>query len=273
MCIRDRRRVHGQTIRKEQLLPDRMMTYFLHEEDPEKFTRWFFDTDALESLREKLQREPELMRKFTKYYDKQCGEQLQPFLAFYKQYYKLLESGTTDFRTRDEYAQYKILRKKFNRLEIRLKQRLVEYLDNLIDISKEERLRRKAMVANMKVQIKKMKEVEPATIPKTYSDLVENYLANSPDTLPFIQFNATNPYIQNFSNLLKDIFTQILKSDVYQSSGAADLGILKDYNPSDIIDNFLLRKRVGRAMVHPSCLLYTSPSPRDLSTSRMPSSA
>ena len=31
--------------------------------------------------------------------------------------------------------------------------------------------------------------------------------------------------------------------------------------------------RTGRASIAESCLLYTSPSPRDLSTSRMPSSA
>ena len=45
------------------------------------------------------------------------------------------------------------------------------------------------------------------------------------------------------------------------------------------VDMDLLRKRnelevaVGNAKVNASCLLYTSPSPRDLSTSRMPSSA
>ena len=34
----------------------------------------------------------------------------------------------------------------------------------------------------------------------------------------------------------------------------------------------LVRQSIGRTMIEP-CLLYTSPSPRDLSTSRMPSSA
>ena len=45
---------------------------------------------------------------------------------------------------------------------------------------------------------------------------------------------------------------------------------LKDNKESDEIDEIKVRKpeREGD-----SCLLYTSPSPRDLSTSRMPSSA
>ena len=33
------------------------------------------------------------------------------------------------------------------------------------------------------------------------------------------------------------------------------------------------RDRIGGAGIYDGCLLYTSPSPRDLSTSRMPSSA
>ena len=32
-------------------------------------------------------------------------------------------------------------------------------------------------------------------------------------------------------------------------------------------------KKIGQVVEHEICLLYTSPSPRDLSTSRMPSSA
>ena len=39
-------------------------------------------------------------------------------------------------------------------------------------------------------------------------------------------------------------------------------------------DSWLVEHRAtGRARCHYTCLLYTSPSPRDLSTSRMPSSA
>ena len=38
-------------------------------------------------------------------------------------------------------------------------------------------------------------------------------------------------------------------------------------------DGFGIRMLAPTLMIHGTCLLYTSPSPRDLSTSRMPSSA
>ena len=43
---------------------------------------------------------------------------------------------------------------------------------------------------------------------------------------------------------------------------------------ADLLDMDAVKKSMqGVEMVHHLCLLYTSPSPRDLSTSRMPSSA
>ena len=42
---------------------------------------------------------------------------------------------------------------------------------------------------------------------------------------------------------------------------------VKDNNATDLVEH------AGPAVSPPDCLLYTSPSPRDLSTSRMPSSA
>ena len=44
-------------------------------------------------------------------------------------------------------------------------------------------------------------------------------------------------------------------------------------NPTVEVDCYVGGSLLGRAMVPSGCLLYTSPSPRDLSTSRMPSSA
>ena len=41
--------------------------------------------------------------------------------------------------------------------------------------------------------------------------------------------------------------------------------------PGSIVDNQILNQNLNA--IYSSCLLYTSPSPRDLSTSRMPSSA
>ena len=47
-------------------------------------------------------------------------------------------------------------------------------------------------------------------------------------------------------------------------------------NPDSVMDmvkNGSTKDEVLEQTGHPVCLLYTSPSPRDLSTSRMPSSA
>ena len=47
------------------------------------------------------------------------------------------------------------------------------------------------------------------------------------------------------------------------------LGYNSIFTP-DVIDDIHIKAELGRYRI---CLLYTSPSPRDLSTSRMPSSA
>ena len=60
----------------------------------------------------------------------------------------------------------------------------------------------------------------------------------------------------------------ILKSDNLIIGGYASIEIVDKQN--DLITLEALNDAVKKYM---SCLLYTSPSPRDLSTSRMPSSA
>ena len=62
----------------------------------------------------------------------------------------------------------------------------------------------------------------------------------------------------------------------------AETVIIRDIDPGLILD-LIPEKQIAHAFwvpavilmmtQHPACLLYTSPSPRDLSTSRMPSSA
>ena len=60
-----------------------------------------------------------------------------------------------------------------------------------------------------------------------------------------------------------------------------DASIIKSdgENSLDIIDNKYLnypeefRKRLSKFILNTNCLLYTSPSPRDMRRSRMPSSA
>ena len=55
-----------------------------------------------------------------------------------------------------------------------------------------------------------------------------------------------------------------------------DVTIKVDYSDLNFKDGMILKNggRLVKEFPHiPGCLLYTSPSPRDLSTSRMPSSA
>ena len=55
----------------------------------------------------------------------------------------------------------------------------------------------------------------------------------------------------------------------------ADIKIEEAYEPNwdEILPLYLDTDEETAQQVYPLCLLYTSPSPRDLSTSRMPSSA
>ena len=50
-------------------------------------------------------------------------------------------------------------------------------------------------------------------------------------------------------------------------------GSKKPVHPNDHVNKSQSTNDVFPTAMHISCLLYTSPSPRDLSTSRMPSSA
>ena len=76
-----------------------------------------------------------------------------------------------------------------------------------------------------------------------------------------------NDYTKNLVNSIrvvkdKDVFTQVEKDFVIQFL----------VNTLDGLTNINIESRQEGAGFY-SCLLYTSPSPRDLSTSRMPSSA
>ena len=64
-----------------------------------------------------------------------------------------------------------------------------------------------------------------------------------------------------------------LTSELYKSALARIQKGLEDENYFDVIclSQSIMNERVGKLLQ--TCLLYTSPSPRDLSTSRMPSSA
>ena len=69
----------------------------------------------------------------------------------------------------------------------------------------------------------------------------------------------------NLKTYLLGLLSFMLVIQVNAQESQADLGQIKVPNPSTYIENYEYDAA--------SCLLYTSPSPRDLSTSRMPSSA
>ena len=51
------------------------------------------------------------------------------------------------------------------------------------------------------------------------------------------------------------------------------LGLIEDYLPEDASKPLVVKFDISMMPIMEGCLLYTSPSPRDLSTARMPSSA
>ena len=68
----------------------------------------------------------------------------------------------------------------------------------------------------------------------------------------------------NFTNL------NSTPANFFSQNPSFCISALKRYTPQDFLE---LVDRHGVEHVEKACLLYTSPSPRDLSTSRMPSSA
>ena len=86
---------------------------------------------------------------------------------------------------------------------------------------------------------------------------------------------------QNVKDTVRQIFTEYLNANghrktperyaildtIYSIDGHFDIDTL--YSLMADQENF----RVSRATLYNTCLLYTSPSPRDISGSRMPSSA
>ena len=121
---------------------------------------------------------------------------------------------------------------------------------------------------------------DPVLIESLFSqgiDAVVNFAAEShvdrsiSDPGVFIRSN-----IQGVHNLLEAArrhntkrFLQISTDEVYGELG--EEGFFTEQTPIDPSSPYSSSKASGDLLVH--CLLYTSPSPRDLSTSRMPSSA
>ena len=64
-----------------------------------------------------------------------------------------------------------------------------------------------------------------------------------------------------------------LRSKFIRASSASDQGVINDATVVNASGQTIDRSGVGVTVSSNVCLLYTSPSPRDLSTSRMPSSA
>ena len=88
------------------------------------------------------------------------------------------------------------------------------------------------------------------------------------------------PLERGFGHTLGNALRRILLSSMPGASiyEAEIEGVLHEYTTmegvqEDVLDILLNLKGVSIVMHSKDCLLYTSPSPRDLSTSRMPSSA
>ena len=64
-----------------------------------------------------------------------------------------------------------------------------------------------------------------------------------------------------------------LANDVVESMSVTETSFFRDGKPFDLFLKRALPEILDNRPVGRPCLLYTSPSPRDLSTSRMPSSA
>ena len=101
-------------------------------------------------------------------------------------------------------------------------------------------------------------------IPHGYGKLIEenkdeyrgNFLFGKKEGHGELFYSNGNCYIGRF------------KGDLFNGYGRFEY-----INGSFYEGNFFRGKRHGKGIYNNNCLLYTSPSPRDLSTSRMPSSA
>ena len=75
---------------------------------------------------------------------------------------------------------------------------------------------------------------------------------------------------------MKVIYVDIDET-ICNRESSTDFGVVHDYTKAEPIqeniDKINKLYDEGNTIVYWTCLLYTSPSPRDLSTSRMPSSA
>ena len=76
----------------------------------------------------------------------------------------------------------------------------------------------------------------------------------------------------NASDVVQESYARVLGLELRAGLLAEPRALLYRVGKNLIIDE-ARRKRAEQAMLDTLCLLYTSPSPRDLSTSRMPSSA
>ena len=86
-------------------------------------------------------------------------------------------------------------------------------------------------------------------------------------TAEHVKSMSDAPIILAMANPIPEIMP-----DVAKAAGAAVIGTGRSDFPNQV-NNVLAFPRVAGTPKSKGCLLYTSPSPRDLSTSRMPSSA
>ena len=102
-------------------------------------------------------------------------------------------------------------------------------------------------------------------------ELAQRYAQEGADELVFLDISASEEKRKTLAQLVRHVAQAI---DIPFTVGGGissveDVGVLLDNGADKVSINSAAVRRPELI----SCLLYTSPSPRDLSTSRMPSSA
>ena len=131
---------------------------------------------------------------------------------------------------------------------------------------------------NLQITNSKINEIEQskqqifsAYFPNTEFKSADNHLL----TLKNNYLNSPTNTLSNLGNIFTSIsnleYIQSFKQKGKEPSIELNLKIPNDELAD--VENYLLTKNIPLKLVNKTCLLYTSPSPRDATLSRMPSSA
>ena len=116
-------------------------------------------------------------------------------------------------------------------------------------------------------------EYTPNTITYLFDDVVTQEIIIAPHTLYTAESDLRDAIARPLDFVITDTpYCKFVKSDAYIYSGwYHELG--EEFELSPVVNMIEELMQTVEFVTDKDCLLYTSPSPRDLSTSRMPSSA